>query len=246
MPTSTRSSISTISRLTRRCRAVLLAALALGAVAGCATMAEPEGPPRKENVFAVTQSNRLISFNAGQPARILGNRPLTGLAAGEKIVGIDYRVARGLLYGLGAGGQLYLIDAATATAKPVGGVLLGAGVTADDLGFDFNPTVDRIRLVTGGTVSSRIHPETGALVDANPDVPGLQLDGRLFYTVGDVNAGKTPRVQGAAYSYNKVNEKITTNYAIDAAAAVLVTQEPARARSLPSRRTAGNCSPLAR
>ena len=63
----------------KRRRVALLSAVALTAVAGCALLAEPEGPPRKENVFAVTQSNRLISFNSGQPARLLGNRPLAGL-----------------------------------------------------------------------------------------------------------------------------------------------------------------------
>lgn len=207
-----------------RRRVLAVAAIAATALAGCASMAEPEGPALKENAYAVTQSMRLISFNAGQPARVLGNRPLTGLEAGERIVGIDYRVARGMLYALGERGRIYVIDTAAAAAKPIGDGLQGLELAGGDPAFDFNPTVDRIRLVTGGVVSARAHPDTGRVVDSNADTPGMQLDGRLAYVPGDVNAGKTPRVQAAAYTYNKVDEKITTNFAIDAAAGVLVTQ----------------------
>ena len=221
---STRGNASRPGRIDKRRRVAILAAVTLTAVAGCALLAEPEGPPRKENIFAVTQSNRLINFNAGQPARLIGDRPLAGLKAGERVIGIDYRVARGLLYALGASGQLYLVDTGTATAKPVGTGLEGSEPARGDIGFDFNPTVDRIRLIVNGQVSARMHPDTGRLVDGNAGEPGVQLDGRLAYAAHDVNHGRSPRVLAAAYTYNKVDEKITTNYAIDAAAGVLATQ----------------------
>ncbi len=210
----------------RQMKRGLAATVALGTAlvaAACSTM-EKEGPPRAENVFGVTVENRLISFNAGQPARVITNRPIAGLAAGEKILGIDFRVARGQLYALGMTGQLYTIDKLTATATPVGSGIRPTTLAVDDIGFDFNPTVDRIRLVSSGSNNARIHPDTGAIVDSQPDVPELQIDGKLAYAAGDVNAGRTPNVTAAAYTYNKMNEKLTTNYAIDAANSTLVTQ----------------------
>ncbi len=208
-------------------RVLVHALLVLGTVSGCATIPEPLGPLRQETVFAVTESNRLIRFNAGQPAKILDNRRLEGLPDGERILAIDFRVARGMLYGLGGKGQLYVIEPSTAVAKPVGAGLKDESLVQDslkgDIGFDFNPTVDRIRLVKD-QLNARIHPDTGQLVDASPEAPGIQLDGPLAYAADDTNRGRKPQLAAAAYSYNKIDEKITTNFAIDAAAGVLVTQ----------------------
>ena len=51
---------------------------------------------------------------------MLQRLPLRGLPAGDRLVGIDYRVARGVLYGLSAGGWLYTIDTDTAQLTRVG------------------------------------------------------------------------------------------------------------------------------
>lgn len=204
--------------------------VALAFAAGCAllpTPSEPVNPPRKEIFFAVTSSNHLISFNAGQPQNILSRKPLGGLRPGEEILGIDYRVARGVLYALGRSGsaaRLYTIDTASGRATPVGNGALTVALEGGELGFDFNPVVDRIRVVGTTGQNLRLHPDTGAVVDANPDLAGQQLDVRLAYARGDANAGRAPAVVSAGYTYNKVNDKITTNYAIDAAAGTLVIQ----------------------
>ena len=70
----------------------------------------------------------------------------------------------------------------------------------------------------------RLHPDTGAVVDSNPALEGVQTDGKLMYAAGDENFGKSPMAVGAAYTYNKADTKITTNFALDAAAKTLVTQ----------------------
>ena len=76
--------------------AVPLAAACLGA---CTTVpATPDGPPRKETAVAVTASNQLIRFNAGQPGRILSKTPSNGLPRGESVPGIDFCIAKGQLY----------------------------------------------------------------------------------------------------------------------------------------------------
>lgn len=204
-------------------------ALSLSLMLGaCSSLAPPEpvGAPAREEIVAVSASNQLLRFNAGQPQQARERRPLAGLAEGETLLGIDYRVARGELYALGASGQLYRIDVAAARATAIGTpvTLPPASTTNPEWGFDFNPTVDRIRVVNDAGWNLRLHPDTGAVVDTDANAPGPQFDGRLAYDAGDINAGKPANVVAAAYSYNKLNDKITTNYALDGALGLLLHQ----------------------
>lgn len=201
----------------------IAAPVAATLIAACTTLvSESAGTPARETIHAVTASNRLLAFNAGQPQKILSRRALTGLREGDRLVGIDYRVAKGQLFGLGRSGQLYRIDAASGAATPVGTpVAMPAG---SEFGFDFNPTVDRIRVVSDQGFNLRLHPDTGAVVDGDANQPGVQFDGRLVYDSSDRMAGQVPRIVAAAYTYNKDNEKITTNYALDGAGGMLVHQ----------------------
>ena len=208
--------------LTRRALAAGLLPLAF--LAGCAsTPMEPEGPARAEKAVAVTQSNKLIKFNAGQPGRILSSKPITGLQPGEQVLGIDYRVSKDTLFALGNSGRLYTLNEDTAQATVVG-TPFAVALEGSEFGFDFNPTVDRIRVVSQTGQNLRLHPDTGAVVDSNADMAGLQTDGKLAFAATDANAGKSPAVVAAAYSYNKANPRITTNYALDASTGTLVTQ----------------------
>jgi hypothetical protein len=205
-------------------RLVALAAIT-ALIVGCASVErEVEGPPRKETLIGVTEGNTLVRFNGGQPQKITVIGAVRGLQSGEKLVAIDFRVSRGTLFGLGSSGRLYTLDAKTAEAKAVGPAPLAIALQGTEFGFDFNPTVDRIRIVSEAGQNFRAHPDTGAAVDGNPNVDGIQPDGSLAYAPTDANAGTKPRIAGAGYTYNKQNEKITTNFAIDAATAALVTQ----------------------
>jgi hypothetical protein len=199
----------------------LLAAIAV--VAGCAT-AEPEGPPARAVAWVVTARHELVRINAGQPGRVLERRAVRGLAAGERLVGIDYRVARGVLYALGSGGQLYTLDTASGALAKAGTGVAGLPIGAGAVGFDFNPTVDRIRVVHVAGANLRLHPDTGAQVDGDAAAAGVQNDGALAYPAGDAQAGQPARVVAAAYTYNPRDEKLTTNFAIDARSGMLVTQ----------------------
>jgi hypothetical protein len=202
-----------------------MAALATVTLIGCASMpSETAGPERAEKVVAVTASHQLIKFNAGQPQKILASMPIQGLASGEVILGIDYRVSKDTLYALGSSGRLYTVNEDTAQLTPVGAAPFAVKLEGTLFGFDFNPTVDRIRVINNTTQNLRLHPDTGAVVDSNPNVEGVQIDGPLAYAAADANAGKKPVVVGAAYSYNKGNPQITTNYVLDAATGALVIQ----------------------
>ena len=207
----------------RTATATIIAFIAVG----CAIIPpEPELPPRKENIFAITTSNQLMSFNAGQPRKLLSKKPLLGLQPRENIVGIDFRVNKGILYALGAvngEGRLYTIDTTTGNATLIGSPLAVA-LDGDEFGFDFNPTVDRIRVVSNTGQNLRLHPDLGVVVDANPNEPGIQIDGKLMFDAADSHAGKSASVMAAAYTYNKANDKITTNFAIDGKLDLLLTQ----------------------
>jgi hypothetical protein len=200
-------------------------AVMLSVLAGCAATGGSEtlGPLRKETLYALTDSNALLRLNAGQPQKVLQRVAVKGLQPGEQLLGIDYRVARGVLFAYGSSGRLYTLNTGTGAATAVGGPI-AVRTEGSETGFDFNPTVDRIRLVTDSGQNLRLHPDTGAVVDSDASTPGLQIDGPLAYAANDINAGKKPRIMAAGYTYNKTNEKITTNFAIDGGLGTLVTQ----------------------
>ncbi|NJM43634.1 MAG: DUF4394 domain-containing protein [Brachymonas sp.] len=213
--------------MTKTPSSLRLAATASAALilVGCAsTPSESMGPERAEKAVAVTASHQLIKFNAGQPQKILASIAIKGLQPGETILGIDYRVVKDTLYALGSSGHLYTVNEDTAQLTPVGAAPFAVKLEGAQFGFDFNPTVDRIRVDSHTGQNLRLHPDTGAVVDSNPNMDGVQIDGPLAFAAGDINAGKKATVVGAAYSYNKADPKITTNYALDAATASLVTQ----------------------
>lgn len=214
-----------------------LAAVLAVVLAGCST-APPaptapayEGPPRQETVWAVTAGHELLRVRAGQPGVVQLRLKLSGLAPGERVLGMDYRVARGVLHALGSSGRIYTVHTGTGVLTPLGTAPFALPLQGQAHGFDFNPAADRIRIVGDGGQNLRAHPDTGALVDAAPDQPGLQPDGPLRYDGSDRHAGRAPRIEGAAYTYNKDNDKLTTNYAIDAGLGTLVTQGSVEGRT---------------
>lgn len=189
--------------------ALATASLLVACAAGPAD--EPPGAPRKQTLLAVTADGQLLRFNAGTPRQIDQRRPLTGLAAGESLVGIDFRVARGVLYGLSNRGRLVTIDTTRAAVSTVG-TAPPAPLAGKSFGFDFNPAADRIRVVSDTGQNLRLHPDTGALAATDPDLAAMSAGASAY------------RIAGAAYTYNKRDEKLTTNYAIDMARGWLVTQ----------------------
>ncbi len=190
--------------------------LALGSLGACSL---PEVPPpapgaRTHALWLLTADQRLVKVDTRAPGRVIAESRIQGLAADDRLRSIDYRVARGQLYGLSVQGRLYTIDPASgrATALPQP---LGQAFDTADAEIDFNPTVDRIRIVNRAGQNLRGHPDTGAAAAVDP---------ALTYAPGDTQAGRTPCIQGAGYTYNQRASKLPTTYAIDACSATLVTQ----------------------
>src|SRR5215475_11134464 len=74
-------------------------------------------------VVALAANNQLLQFSASAPNAIISATTVTGLKAGDSLVGIDYRPATGQLYALavnGASGRLYTINPLSGAANAVG------------------------------------------------------------------------------------------------------------------------------
>ena len=168
-----------------------------------------------ETIVALTSGNKLLMFDSATPGSPFATINITGVAAGEALVACDYRPATGGLYALGNAGQLYVIEAATGSATAVGSPnMIPAGATR--FGFDFNPTVDRIRITSNGDGNYRMNPDTGAVT----------IDPTLSYAAGDTHAGANPNVVGSAYSNNFAGALVTVLYDIDSDLDILTIQNP--------------------
>ena len=202
----------------------LLACVGLSWASGCASMQMDSGPMRPETIHAVTSSNQLLSFNAGRPGEVMNRKAITNLRPGENMLGIDFRPADGKLYALGSTGRLYTIDPSSGMASQVGSGTFALALGGNNFGFDFNPAADRIRVVSDSGQNLRLHPDSGAVVDADAKMDGIQPDGQLTYAAADKHAGSKPIIVAAAYTNSVAGAKATTNFAIDAASGMLVTQ----------------------
>lgn len=116
----------------------------------------------EQTIYGVTVFNNLVSFERASPTTIYSRVPMTGLQPSEQILGIDFRPANGLLYGLGSTSRLYTINTATGVATQVGAGQFSPLLSGADFGFDFNPSVDRIRVVSNTDQNLRLNPDTGA------------------------------------------------------------------------------------
>ena len=77
-------------------------------------------PFRPLTMYGVTDGNTLITFHNGSPGTIRASVAITGLQAGETIVGIDQNPKTVGLYAVGSSGRLYALDAVTGTATAIG------------------------------------------------------------------------------------------------------------------------------
>ncbi len=179
-------------------------------------------------LVGLTTTNQLVTFDSAAPGTITSTVAVSGLQPGETLVGIDFRPATALsganagqLFGLGSTSQLYQIDPAGGAATKVGGTFTPA-LTGNAFGFDFNPAVDKIRVVSNSSQSLRINSATGAATaDTN-----LAYDAATYDAVVG-GPPPAPQVVDAAYTQNPSatanGPATTTLYGLDAGTDLLVT-----------------------
>ena len=169
----------------------------------------PENPRIDIDFYGLTVNNEIVKIEGKNVSRATNVTSITGLPSDASIIAIDFRPATGQLYGLGSNKRLYTINYTTGLASPIGEEPFATELDGAMVGFDFNPTVDRIRLVTSLGKNLRLHPETGSLVAMD----------------GTINPGG-PQITAVAYCNSFAGATSTILYDIDAHADKLYKQDP--------------------
>jgi hypothetical protein len=168
----------------RNVRFVPALALLAGFAAGPVQAANPL------QVVGLTADQRLVLFREDTPQKTRNIGSISGLVGSDtKLVGIDFRPATGALYGLGDAGGVYTLDVTTAQATFKS--QLNVALSGTSFGVDFNPTVDRLRIISDDGQNLRANVDDGTTsVDLglnNSGVPALGVTG-VAYTNNDLDA----------------------------------------------------------
>jgi Domain of unknown function (DUF4394) len=165
-------------------------------------------PAKATTVYALTNGGNILSFDHTTPGTVTSVTPTPAVIGSYVLLAIDVRPTidttspmnpgAGSLWAIGRSGtsfQLFVIDPATGVTTAIGapyaaGIDSSPGVNT--WGFDFNPSVDRIRLVSSGVPA----PGLSNNYRLNPNnVNGTSTqDLTLNYTSG------TPQIDAVAYT----------------------------------------------
>lgn len=180
-------------------------------------------PATAANLTGLTPTNTLVNFDSDNPS-VTTSVGVTGLGDGN-LLGIDYRPANGLLYGLTDTDGIYTINPGTGAASRVS-TLSTSFDGGFQSGFDFNPVVDRLRVVGSNDQNFRINVDTGATI----------VDPPLAFGAGDENFGVDPNITGAAYTNSFAgppdSSRTTLLNDIDYDLDIFAIQNPANAGTL--------------
>ncbi|MFS0735954.1 DUF4394 domain-containing protein [Sphingomonas sp. 1P06PA] len=184
-------------------RKLLLTAVAALALAGPATAA---------TIYGVDEQNRLISFDSSAPGATLSQVQLSGGNA-TNLLALDFRPLTGQLYGLGDDNVIYTVNRATGQLTAASGTL---ALTGSNFAFDFNPSIDRLRIVSNLDNNYVFNPNDGSLTNAVA----------VAYGASDPNFGRNAVITAAAYTPSALTNNPATSslFVIDANLDILARQ----------------------
>lgn len=190
-------------------RLPLVFAAVASALVGARAGAEP--------ITALTSVGTLVTFDSATPGTLIGGAvTITGLTAGDTLVGMDTRPLDFALIGLGFNSatgtaRIYSLNRTTGAATQINAAALTLGTGPNGFGVDFNPVPNALRIVTNSTSNNNQRVTAGGTGTINIDT--------------DVNPG-APDIRGVAYSNNFAGASTTTLFGIsvNAPTAGLVTQ----------------------
>jgi hypothetical protein len=171
-------------------------------------------------VYGLLANNALLRIDSADPTAATSAIAITGLGDNETARGIDFRPRTGQLLvstvttasAANSVVRTYSVDPLSGAATLIGATaaaLAGAGDVAT--GYDFNPTVDRIRLVNVNDENARLNPNNGLLAGNDTDL----------------TPAATTDIVAVAYdrNFDRANAAIpTTLYAIDRNGSTLALQ----------------------
>jgi len=177
------------------------------------------GSPRLE-IVGLVGGTTLVTFSTDD-VTVRQNRTVSGLAGDTALVGIDYRVQDGKLYGVGEAGGIYTIDEAGAATKVK---QLTVELDGQDFGVDFNPVANALRIIsdTGQNLRQPF---------AEPDAPTAN-DKALTNPAAPPATGTVPAVGATSAGYTNNDEDKATGtalFVLDTKADRVSIQSPANA-----------------
>lgn len=180
-------------------------------------------PPLR--AFGLGADNELLRFSTALPhlARPVGY--ISGLIHDSKVVGIDFRVQDGQLYGVGDRGGIYTIDLRDANATLVD--RLDIALQGSAFGVDFNPAANALRVVSDTGQNLR-HPFAGPTQFVTQDDTFLR-----YPPAPNVAPTRAAGISAAAYTNNDLDAATaTTLFDLDSALDQVVIQSPANSGTL--------------
>ena len=195
--------------------ALVACGLALGITAGADAASAQTGDTGSWSepriLHATTAQNALVRLNSRDPQRPRARRPISGLPGGVTLKGIDFRPRTGDPYGVGSDSLVHPIDPNTAIVVAEGPAF---STPRNDqfFGVDFNPAVDKIRVVSDAGQNLRLKVDEGTLLSAD----------------GNINPG-TPQIVGSAYLNSGFSPNVapsTRLFAVDATSDQIFPQNP--------------------
>ncbi|MBQ0847967.1 DUF4394 domain-containing protein [Streptomyces sp. BH-SS-21] len=203
--------------------AVVCAATALTLSAPGSSSAAPDATPSLRAYGLAGDGTLLSTFWTDNPKVLNWVLVIDGLVGDTKIIGIDFRVQNGLLYGVGDKGGIYTIKMPpalpdTVVATKVSQLAVSLYGTVFDI--DFNPAADRLRVISNYGQNLRHNLNDGTTVaDSALTVPPLTTAAQ--------------GVTAAGYTNNDlVGSTATTLFDIDTYNDQVVIQSPPNAGTL--------------
>ena len=125
-------------------------------------------------LVGLTSANQLARIDTANVAAAT-TTAITGLAAGDRFVGIDLRPRDNMIYGVTLSSQLYTINETTGAATLVAGLSMPVINASLGYGIDFNPVADfagatSLRLVSSAGSNFAVNANTGVVGNAASNI----------------------------------------------------------------------------
>jgi hypothetical protein len=187
-------------------------AAVLAALAALTTLSLA-GVARAQTAYAIGNGgSTLLRFQVNNPSAVTVVGNFSG-AAGF-LDGLAFRPSTGQLYGyLDATDSFYTVNLSTAALTPASSGPSAAPTNTFNLGLNFNPVIDRARVVTDSGQNIVFNPNDGTVTGATS----------VFFPPGDPNAANPPALIANAYTNKLLGVTTTQQFAIDYANDALVT-----------------------
>ena len=188
-----------------------------GSTRATAATKAPAATPSLRAYGILVGGTRMATFTTDRPDILDWVRVIKGLKGDTKLIGIDYRVQNGLMYGVGDQGGIYtiktppeVVDVEVTKVSQLQIALYGT-----KFGVDFNPAADRLRVISDNAQNLRHNLGNGTTEEdgilTTPPLPS-----------------PTRGVTAAAYTNNDLNgATATTLFDINTTSDQVVIQSPA-------------------